>query len=99
MAWHPTQPLVASVGSEGELRLWTLVRGKQSADLGTARQSHWRCKSVATFRGEAASLCVTLHLTLHLVSEPWAGLAVWACLLGLCALLYCAKADLVGSMH
>ena len=51
MAWHPTQALMATVGSEGELRLWMLVNGKQAVDLATARQSHWRCRSVASLRG------------------------------------------------
>ena len=53
IAFHPQQQLLASAGSEGELRIWALVQGKQPHGPAAAQPSHWRCRSVASYRGES----------------------------------------------
>ena len=55
VAFHPQQQLLASTGSEGELRIWALVQGRQPHGPANAQQSHWRCRSVATYRGGPAA--------------------------------------------
>ena len=55
VAFHPQQQLLASTGSEGELRIWALVQGRQPHGPANAQQSHWRCRSVATYRGGLAA--------------------------------------------
>jgi len=46
LAYHPSDDIAATVGTEGKLQLWSLDRQPR----GTSKARHWQCRATASYQ-------------------------------------------------